>query len=73
MHYTIQLLSRYDKQNDWDHAVEDLRRADPDCANRIDRNDWYRLARALSVIEMTGQRFSDFLNEVEKATNSKQP
>ena len=58
------MLNRYGGGTDWEAAVSDLRAVDAASAERIDRNDWYRLARALSVYEMSGRPFSSFLNEV---------
>ena len=49
-----------DCKGNWSAGVEVLSEVDPVSAQRINRNDWYRLARALEVWYATGSPLSSF-------------
>ncbi|EGD82996.1 tRNA delta(2)-isopentenylpyrophosphate transferase [Salpingoeca rosetta] len=63
-----QILREYDGGSDWDRAHADLHAVDPESAARIDRNDWYRLTRAMSVYRMSGRPFSSYKHEVSRTS-----
>lgn len=44
---------------DWERGVEILREKDPKRAEALSRNDWYRLARAMEVVETTGMTMTE--------------
>eukprot|EP00043_Microstomoeca_roanoka_P008227 m.79350 g.79350 ORF g.79350 m.79350 type:complete len:459 (+) comp14154_c0_seq1:199-1575(+) len=60
-----EIMAKYDREKDWDAAARELQQVDPESAARIDRNDWYRFARALSVYKLTGKPFSSFKDQKE--------
>ena len=43
-----------DADGDWDLALSKLAIVDPERAQKLSRNDWYRLRRALEVVETVG-------------------
>lgn len=44
---------------DWDAGIELLTRHDPQRAEKLTPNDWYRLTRALQIVETTGKAVTD--------------
>lgn len=45
--------------NDWDSGIALLARHDPKRASALSKNDWYRLGRALEIVETTGTAMTE--------------
>jgi tRNA dimethylallyltransferase len=49
------LTTEYEQLGDWENGINILREYDPERANQLQRNDWYRLKRSLEIaIDLQG-------------------
>jgi tRNA dimethylallyltransferase len=48
---------------DWEKSLQRLRGLDPECAESLERNDWYRLKRALDICTQSGRTATSFKKE----------
>lgn len=55
-----QILS---EDSSWGESIQRLRSLDPNYAAKLNRNDYYRLSRALSIVEQTKKPLENFLPE----------
>lgn len=61
------------KQNGWQYMHNKLQQLDPATAARIHPNDPQRIQRALEVIEITGQPFSQQMQQLQKQPHQIHP
>jgi tRNA dimethylallyltransferase len=48
---------------DWEKSLQRLRGLDPQCAESLEMNDWYRLKRALDICTQSGRTATSFKKE----------
>eukprot|EP00053_Salpingoeca_punica_P005289 m.53505 g.53505 ORF g.53505 m.53505 type:complete len:613 (-) comp13173_c0_seq1:999-2837(-) len=63
-----EILAEVKALSGWDEALQVLAKVDPEYAARLNRNDWYRLTRGLSIIRMSGKKVSSFRFERSDAS-----
>jgi len=51
-----------EKEN-WTDSLNKLRELDPESANRLVKNDYYRLAKSLYINSVKGERYSSYMQE----------